>query len=68
MEPFYPYIGMAIGLGIYLFFEEQADKRRIRQLLAETDRMWIDLVNKHQKAIAEAFQEGKQVSFTIERE
>ena len=55
-------------LGIYLFFEEQADKRRIKQMLAENDRMWNDLVNKHQKTIAESFQEGKPVTFTIERD
>lgn len=67
MEPFYPYIGMAIGLGIYLFFEEQADKRRIKLILAENDRMWNDLINQHQKAIAESYAEGKPVSFTIER-
>lgn len=67
MEPYYPYIGMAIGLGLYLYFEEAADKRRIRQILAENDSMWNDLVNKNQKTIAEAFQEGKPVTFNIER-
>lgn len=67
MEPFYPYIGMAIGLGLYLYFDDVIEKRHIKKLLAENDRMWNDLVNKNQKAIAEAFQEGKPVTFNIER-
>ena len=67
MEPYYPFIGMAIGLGLYFYFDELADKRRIKQILAENDRMWSDLVNKNQKTIAEAYQKGDSVTFNIER-
>lgn len=67
MEAYYPYIGIAIRMGIYLFFEEQADKRRIKLILAENDQMWSDLVNKNLKAIAEAYQKGDSVKFNIER-
>jgi hypothetical protein len=67
MEPFYPYIVIAIVVGIYVFFEEQADKRRIKELLAENDRLWNDVINKHQRTIAEAYQQGQPCAFTIER-
>ena len=67
MEPFYPYIAMAVGIGLYVYFDDLADKRYIRKLLAENDRMWSDLVNNNLKAIAEAYQEGKPVAFNIER-
>ena len=68
MERFIPLIVVGIVVAIYLAFEDAAQKRRIRQMLEENDRMWNDLVNKHQKTIAESFQEGKPVTFTIERD
>jgi hypothetical protein len=52
---------------LWSLWDEAQDKRRIRQLLDETDEMWNNLVNEHQKTIAEAFQRGEPVRFNIDR-
>ena len=67
MEPYYPYIAMAVVICLYVYVDDVADRRYIRRLLAENDRMWTDMVNKNLKSIAEAYQDGKQVTFNIER-
>jgi hypothetical protein len=67
MESLYPYICAAVGIGLYLYFEDMINKHHIRKVLAENDRMWTDMVNNNLKTIAEAYQDGKPVTFHIER-
>ena len=48
-------------------WNERDNKRYIRSLLLANDRMWNELLIKHQKAIADAFMEGKPFQIDIER-
>jgi hypothetical protein len=52
-------------LGAYLW-SEAGNKRYIRDLLAERDQAWNEIINKHQKTIAEAYEKGEPVRFTIQ--
>jgi hypothetical protein len=58
-----------IILGVVALFviDGIAEKRRISRLLADNDRMWNELINTHQQAIAEAYQEGKGFQINVDR-
>lgn len=48
-------------------WSEAGNKRHVRDLLTKNDEMWNDLIAEHQKAIAEAYQQGKGFRINIER-
>lgn len=56
------------GVVVYSIWDHATDKRHIRDVLAKNDEMWNDLINQHQQAIAEAYQQGKSFKINIERQ
>ncbi len=64
-----PIFWALVGFGVLIGLWNKADdKRRIRALLAANDQYWNQLLIKHQKAIAEAYQEGRPFQIDIERD
>jgi hypothetical protein len=65
---FDPTFWVIAGICVLLFLWSEADdKRRIRRLLEETDREWNALIIEHQKAIADAYMEGKGFQINLIR-
>jgi hypothetical protein len=60
------FVGLII-IAIGFLLDNHWRNQERRQALEANDRFWNDLVNSHQKLIAEAYERGEPVRFTIER-
>lgn len=68
MDGYIPLIALGAFVLVVSAWEHVSEQRRIKQLLVENDRMWNELINKHQKEIAESYEQGKPCQITIERD
>ncbi len=68
MDGYIPLIALGAFAFVVAAWEHVSEQRRIKQLLDENDRMWNEIINKHQKTIAEAYEQGNACHFTIERD
>lgn len=60
------FIGLAL-IVIGFLLDNHWRNQELRQAIQANDRFWSELVNTHQKTIAEAYERGEPVRFTIER-
>lgn len=52
---------------VVCLWDHADQKRHIRDLLNANDKMWNELIIKHQKSIVEAYEQGKPFQINIER-
>lgn len=62
-----PIVWIILGVIALFVIDDILAKQHARRLLAENDRMWNELINQHQKEIAEAYREGKPFQINIDR-
>jgi hypothetical protein len=67
MNPLVMWIAIGVVCVIWQAIDDALHRKRIRALLNATDRQWIEIINKHQKEIAEAYWNGKPFVPTVDR-